>query len=238
MIYIDNIVCLSYRGVNCNASAGQNSYAAGYQGAENWTTTNLGAANFVLTPTSAQINSTDPGSYGYALNNTTAQITSPSRYSFSSKLKWNASRFMGPETSWQGPAGLTLSNSSNLGGSFLVIGLMPVLNDTWARPFIDFKANVNTGFFGIVYTYSTWSGVETTLNDNGAIRLQNQPTPAVITINKIGRDLLRVVINSPLDGDRIINIKFTTPETIDAFASFNRFGYAAYRSDWTLSDIS
>jgi len=145
-----------------------------------------------------------------------------------------ASRLDG--TSWYGPAGLAFSNSSDLGGNFFVIGLMPVDTDTWARPFIDFKLGANNTGSAIVYTDSTWSGFTTTLNDNGAIRLQNQPTPAVITINKIGRDLLRVVINSPLDGDRIITIKFTAQEAIDAFASFNRFGYAAYLSDWTFSD--
>jgi len=230
VFYIDNIVGLSYRGVNCNGSAGQNSYVGGYQGAENWTT-NLDPANFILTSTSAQLNST-VGSYGHALNTTTAQITSPSRYSFSSKLEWNASRLDG--NSWYGPAGLALSNSSDLGGNFFVIGLMPVDTDTWARPFIDFKLGASTAF-GPVYTYSTWNGVETTLNDNGAIRIENQP-PAVITVVKTSKESLRVVINSPIDGDRIITIKFTAQETIDAFASFNRFGYAAYLSDWTFSD--
>lgn len=229
VIHIDNIVGLSYRGVNCNSSAGQNTYTAGYEGAGVWDT-NL---TLVTTSNSIQLDSTGGGGFGYAINTTQAQITSPSRYSFSSKLKWNASRLVG--TPWYGPAGLVLSDSNNLGGNYLFIGLHPVLDDTWARPYINFKLGANSGG-GIVYTDSTWSGFTTTLNDNGAIRLQNQPTPAVITINKIGRDLLRVVINSPLDGDRIINIKFTTQETINAFNSFNKFGYAAYLSDWTFSD--
>ena len=229
VIYIDNIVGLSYRGVNCNSSAGQNTYTAGYEGAGVWDT-NL---TLVTTSSSIQLDSTGGGGYGYTINTTQAQITSPSRYSFSSKLKWNASRLAG--SPWYGPAGLVLSDSNNLGGNFFVIGLMPVDTDTWARPFIDFKLGASTAF-GIVYTDSTWSSFTTTLNNNGAIRLQNEPTPAVITINKIGRDLLRVVINSPLDGDRIINIKFTTQEAIDAFNSFNRFGYAVYLSDWTFSD--
>ena len=231
VFYIDNIVGLSYRGVNCNGSAVQNTYAAGYEGVtpSRWDSN----VDWVATSNGIQLNSTGGGGLGYAINTTQAQITSPSRYSFSSKLKWNASRLFG--TPWYGPAGLALSNSSDLGGNYLVIGLQPVLNDTWARSFINFKLGANSGG-GIVYTDSTWSGVETTLNTNDAIRLQNQSTPAVITVVKTSKESLRVVINSPQDGDRIITIKFTTQEAIDAFASFNRFGYAAYRSDWTFSD--
>lgn len=233
VIYIDNIVGLSYRGVNCNSSAGQNSYAGGYKGPVNWIS-NLGAANFIITDSSIQLDSPSGGGFGYAINTTQAQITSPSRYSFSSKLKWNASRH--PTLSWYGPAGLVLSDSDNLGGNYLVIALQPVLDDTWARPFIDFKLGANNTGSAIVYSNSSWSGVATTLNSDGAIRLQNQPTPAEITVVKTSKESLGVVINSPLDGNRIINIKFTTQETIDAFNSFKNFGYAAYLSDWTFSD--
>lgn len=235
VIYIDNIVGLSYRGVNCNSSAGQNSYAGGYIGSmtPNWTS-NLDADNFNLTSTSIRLNSTGGGGFGYAINTTQAQITSPSRYSFSSKLKWNASRH--PTLSWYGPAGLVLSDSNNLEGNYLVIGLQPVEAATWARPFINFKLGANNTGSAIVYTNSTWSGLETTLDNNGAIRLQNESTPAVITVVKTSKESLRVVINSPLDGARIITIKFITQEAIDAFASFNRFGYAAYLSDWTFSE--